>query len=111
MSGNVHFRGGEEAADETRVVVLRPGSTVVRDGATVDATVRVDIETGTERTSVYRGTSLADATDAAVEALDDLDALGDGGLVTVRRREYFRQYWSANRVADVTRRLRAAAYK
>ncbi|MEE6210062.1 hypothetical protein U3A55_07840 [Salarchaeum sp. III] len=92
-------------ASTERVVVLRAGPSVVHDGSTVNATVRVDVETGNGRERVYRGTSLSKAMDAAIEELEN------GGFATVRDREYFSRFWSADRVTDVARRLREAAYR
>lgn len=101
VSGVPHFRGRSESG----VVAVRPGPSVVHDGTTVHASVRVERRTDDDVTLVYCGTSLVDAVDAAVEEL------GSDSVASLEDRAYFRRFWPEGRIADVERELRRATYR
>lgn len=93
------FRG----VDEQRVVVLRPGPSVVYDGSTVHATVCAELRTD-DVTPLYAGTDLSAAVDEACEALEA------GDVTTIRDRAYFRRFWSPGRLASAEESLRDTVY-
>lgn len=93
------FRG----VDEQRVVILRPGPSVVYDGSTVHATVCVELRTD-DVTPLYAGTALSTAVDAACEELEA------GDVTTIRDRAYFQRFWSSRRLTSAEESLRDAVY-